>query len=91
MQATFTIQQEAVPLVRSGLEMKRKTLEFNLRQYHTDLAGFEKRHRMTSEQFATRFRAGELGDEADWFAWEFALDAYRETARQLELLKSVRL
>ncbi len=91
MQATLIMQQEAVPVVRSGLEMKRKALEFNLRQYRTNLTGFEKRHRMTSEQFAARFGAGELGDEADWFAWEFTLDACRETTRQLELLRSVRL
>lgn len=91
MQATLMMQQEAVPIVRSGLEMKRKALEFTLRQYRTNLTGFEKRHRMTSEQFAAKFRAGELGDEADWFAWEYMLDAYRETTRQLELLSNIQL
>jgi hypothetical protein len=41
---------------------------------------------MTSEQFAAKFNAGELGDNAEWFEWEFVLDAYRETARQFHVM-----
>lgn len=91
MQATLTMRQDAVPIVRSSLEMKLRALEFNLRQYQARLNRFEKQYLMTSDQFATRFGAGELGDDAQWFEWEFVLDAYRETARQVELLKSIRL
>ena len=90
MQATLTMQPEAVPVVRSSLDMKRKSLEHNLRQYQARLAAFEKQHQMTSEQFATRFNAGELGDNAEWFEWEFVLDSSLETARQLGLLASVK-
>ena len=46
---------------------------------------------MASEQFTTRFGAGELGDDAAWFEREFVLDAARKTQRQLELVKSIRL
>ena len=42
---------------------------------------------MDSSTFATRFAQGEFGDEADWFEWEFNLDAYRETLRQLWILE----
>jgi hypothetical protein len=77
MQATLTIRQEAVPIVKSSL------------QYRARLAGFEHQHQMTSEQFAARFGAGELGDDAAWFEWEFVLDAARETEQQLELVKSI--
>ena len=91
MQATLTMQSEAVPVVKSSLDMKRKALEYNLRQYQARLATFEKLYQMTSEQFAAKFNAGELGDNAEWFEWEFVLDAYRETARQLGLLASVKL
>ena len=85
MQATLTIRQEAVPIVRSSLEARRKSLEFSLRQYRARLDGFEQRHQMASEQFTNRFGAGELGDDAAWFEWEFVLDAARDTERQLEL------
>jgi hypothetical protein len=91
MQATITMQQEAMSVVKSSLEMKRKALEFNLRQYQTRLTAFEKQHQMSSEQFTDKFGTGELGDDVEWFEWEFVLDAYQETTRQLELLKSIQL
>ncbi len=90
METTTKIQQEALPLVKSSLEMKRKALEFNLREYQKRLSAFETEHKMSSEQFAKKFSAGELGDDAHWFEWEFALDALHETERQLELLASVK-
>jgi hypothetical protein len=46
---------------------------------------------MASAQFAAKFGAGELGDGAAWFEWEFVLEAAGETERQLELVKSIRL
>ncbi len=91
MQATITMQQEALPVVRAGVEMKRNVLCLSLRQYRTRLDMFEAQYGMASELFAVRFDAGELGDEADWFEWEYVLDAYREIARQLELLKGLKL
>ena len=91
METTLTMQSEAVPVIKSCLDMKRKALEHNLRRYKDRLAAFERQFQMTSEQFLTRFNSGELSDGADWFEWEFVLDAYHETAQQLGLLASVRL
>ena len=91
MQATLTVQSEAVPVIRSSIDMKRKALEYNLRQYQARLAAFERQHQMTSEQLVAKFNAGELGDGAEWFEWEFVLDACRETTRQLGLLVGVNL
>ncbi len=91
METTVKIEREALPIVKSSLEMKRKALKFNLNQYRERLAAFEKSHKMTSEQFAAKFSAGELGDNAEWFEWEFARDALKETDRQLKLLESVKL
>lgn len=91
MQATLIIRQDALPVIKSSLQARRKALEFSLRQYRARLTDFERQHPMASEQFAARFGAGELGDDAAWFEWEFVLDATREMERQLELVKSVRL
>jgi hypothetical protein len=46
---------------------------------------------MNSEQFKKKFKTGELGDDSEWFDWEFVLDAYQETIHQLDLLESVKL
>jgi hypothetical protein len=39
MEATVTMQQEAIPVVRSNLALKRRTLELALPQYQKRLAG----------------------------------------------------
>ena len=91
MQTTMTLDQEALSVVKSGLEMKRKALDLNRHQYKERLAAFELSHRITSEQFTAKFQAGELGDNSEWFEWEFVLDALRETDRQIKLLDSVKL
>lgn len=88
---TITLQWEVVPIVKSSLEMKRKALEFSLGRYKKRLTAFESQYEMESDEFAARFNAGELGDDADWFEWQYVLDAYRKTLRQLRLLGAIRL
>ena len=88
---TLTLQKEAIPLVRSGLAMKKAALEFSLKRYSERMKSFERRYGMDSQTFAARFGKGELGDEADWFEWEYVLDAYRETLRQLQILEHIHL
>ena len=89
--STLTLQEEAIPLVRAGLAMKKTALEANLRQYSERLKHFEERYGMDSTTFSSRFDQGDLGDEADWFEWEYNLDAYRETLRQLQILERIDL
>ena len=71
--------------------MKKTVLEFNLKRYSERLKRFEGQYGMDSSTFAARFAQGELGDGADWFEWEFNLDAYRETLRQLRILEHIDL
>ncbi len=91
MQTMMTLDQETASIVKSSLEMKRKALQINLGQYRKRLRSFEQEHGMTSEQFTTKFQSGELGDQPNWFEWEFVLDAKGETERQLKLLESISL
>jgi hypothetical protein len=91
MESVIRLDEEALKVVKSGLAMKRNALEHNLRQYEQRTARFEREHGMTSDMFAAQFRSGALGDEADWFEWEFTLDAALETRREMELLDSIAL
>jgi len=43
---------------------------------------------MSSQEFAAKFDAGELGDEADWFEWQYVLEAQQGIQRELELLEN---
>ena len=87
----LTLREEVIPLVKSSLGLKRRALEFNLQRYQDRLAQFEQRHGMRSQEFAAKFDAGELGDMAHWFEWQYVLEAHHGTQRQLDLLESVGL
>jgi len=91
MEAAVMLHEEAIPVLKSSLELKRRTLEFNLRRYRERLSAFERQYRMRSQEFAAKFEVGDLGDDAEWFEWQYVFDAYNETNRQLELLKSIHL
>ena len=88
---TITLQWEVLPIVKSSLEMKRKALEFSLGRYRERLTAFESQYEMESDEFAVKFNAGDLGDDADWFEWQYLLDVYHKTLRQLQLLGTIRL
>ena len=91
MNAVITIRQEALPVLTAGLDLKRRALDLSLARYRARLLNFEMHYIMTSDQFTRAFESGELGDETDWFEWEFVLDAYRETKRQVDLLRGLQL
>ncbi len=91
MTRTMTLEVEAVPVVKSGLEMKKRALELGLRQYNELLGVLEQKYRMSSKQFTAKYNSGELGDNAEWLEWEYLLDALGETERQLGLLQSIAL
>ena len=85
----LTIPREMVPIVKSSLQLKKQALEFSLSRYRDRLSAFEQQYSMSSEIFAARFKAGELGENAHWFEWQYILEAYHETVRQLDLLETV--
>jgi len=52
------------------------------------LTAFERQYRMTSEDFAVKFNAGELGDDADWFEWQYLFEVLDEIGAMIELKES---
>jgi hypothetical protein len=49
--------------------MKIPTRKLSSDDLRRELASFEAKHGMTSSQFYNRFRAGELGDDAEFMRW----------------------
>ena len=88
---TLSLQQEALSVVKSSLELKKKSLEFNLEHYRKRLQEFERKYGMNSTEFLARFNEGELGDDPQWFEWEYLVEVYQETKKQLTLLEQIRL
>jgi len=87
---TITIQGDAVPLVKSGLEVERSILKLSLEEYRNQLKAFEKRHRMSSRTFIKKFESGALGDEGKWFDWLFAYKAYNHAKDRLNIFREIK-
>lgn len=90
MSTSITLSPEAVSIVKSSIDLKRRALELNLQQLRSRLKSFEEQYQMSSQQFSSRFASGELGDNPEWFEWEYLLDTQQETTKQLQLLESVK-
>lgn len=50
---------------------------------------FEKRYRMSSQDFRRRFAIGELGDDLDYFEWKALLEGLQEWEKTEQELKEL--
>ncbi len=87
--ATIKIQEEAMAIVKSGLAIEENILKMSLDEYKKDLETFEKRHKMSSEEFIQKFESGDLGDDAEWFDFLFAYRAYEHVRKNLKLIEEM--
>ena len=75
------ITGEALPIVKSGIILKKKLLSIKAANYLKRLKGFERKYKMKSAAFSKEFDAGKLGDDAEWFDWLFAYEAYNKVIK----------
>jgi len=68
------------------LAMEIEQAQEDLRDLESRLAACEQRYNMPSEEFYRRFRAGEMGDEADFAEWSIFYDMRQDTLQRLKLL-----
>ncbi|MDP2212048.1 MAG: hypothetical protein Q8J63_09975 [Candidatus Aquicultor sp.] len=85
------INKEEIPIIKSGLEMKKKTLIFKLKQYKERLKKFEEKYNMSTREFLKKNNAGELGDEAYLLEWEYLADAANLTKQELKEVAKISL
>lgn len=68
-------------IVQTALRNQAELARFRYDQFAKECQTFERRFRMTTEDFLTKFDAGELGDAEEYFDW-FAAARGREVWRQ---------
>lgn len=68
-----------------GIEQMR--LEQELARLEERLHQLEAQHHLSSAEFYRLFRAGEIGDEADFFEWSAFYQMRLSTQEQLDVLK----
>jgi len=82
--AEAVVDQTLNKIIRSELYQLTQVQE-NLRQ---ELAAFEQRYCMSSEECWNGFEAGELGDDADYFEWTGLYEIYQSNEATLQRLKA---
>jgi len=68
-----------------ALEIQRAQRE--QRDLESSLADYEAQYQMASEEFYTRFRTGELGDEMDFVEWSVFYEMYQALLERIEMLR----
>ena len=65
---------------------ERANTHRELKNLQADISNFEKEYQMNSEDFYTRFHAGKMGDQADFFEWSALYDMEKSLDKRLENL-----
>jgi len=85
------ITDEALPILKSGIALKKRLLTAKADGYVKRLNSFEKKYKMKSEAFLKAFKAGKLGDDEEWFEWLFVYEAYNGIVKQKEVIEGLSL
>ena len=81
-------QDEVIDLtVRKLLERQMQRDEAQLKELETELADYEQRFGMSSQQLAARYQAGDAGDDLDVFEWNVIYKMHSRLASALSLMK----
>ena len=73
--------QTVKDIVRAALRNEAAMARFRFEQFEKECQTFEQKYRMATEEFLTKFDAGELGDAEEYFDW-FASARGRDVWRQ---------
>ena len=69
------------------IQLEIDRLQQEQRRLQAELAGFETRYQMTSEECQRKFDAGELGDAVEFFEWTSLYGIYQQNEHSLRLLE----
>lgn len=87
---TLSYTQETMP--ESSEEFQRQLAEAiadsnpidDLLELAAELRCYEEKYKMASEEFYHRFKAGQMGDDFDFFGWSSCFRMYTKTRRSIE-------
>ncbi|VVB88839.1 Uncharacterised protein [uncultured archaeon] len=69
------------------LKVELGMIKRELKQVKNSLTVFEKRHKMSSDEFYEKFNAGKLGDDREyikWYAYKDTFDKLIERSKEIE-------
>jgi len=91
MMQKILVNNEALPILRSGLMLKGRILNLKAENYLSRIKKFEKKYKMKSDIFIEQYRLGQLGDDEIWLDWLFAYEAYSKIVEQRKIIAGLAL
>jgi hypothetical protein len=91
-QITITTEtpETLMPIVQVAIQNELKTLRHGIGRTREQLASFEQRFGMSSEDFARRFNAGEIEETLDTIEWLMEIEALRLLENDYNALREAR-
>lgn len=87
--ATILVEKHALPSVQESITLGKQILEGKLHTYTRRLQEFETNMNMDTQTFVTRFENGELGDDKEWFEWDYLANVVKGLQKKLQDLETV--
>ena len=84
-----TTANDAVLIIKRSLEREIGLLEMKMRLAEEEIKEFERRYKMDSQKFLSRFENGELGDSQDYFEWWGLLKGKDAIAGEIKKARAV--
>jgi hypothetical protein len=81
--------EDAALIIRRSLEREIGLLEMKKRLAEEEIKEFERRYRIDSADFLSRFEGGNLGDSQNWFEWWGLLRGRRAIEEEIKKAKAV--
>lgn len=91
MMQKILVNNEALPILRSGLLLKGRILNLRAENYLIRIKKFEKKYKMKSDIFIEQYRQGQLGDDEIWLDWLFVYEAYGKIIEQRKIIAGLSL
>jgi hypothetical protein len=92
-QVTITTEAGAPlkPLIESAVRTELRMLELGLERTAERLRGFERQYGLSTDEFESRFDAGEIQESLDFIEWAGELKTYRLLQAQWQALDQVQV
>ena len=84
-----TTANDAELIIKRSLEREIGLLEMKMRLAEEEIKEFERRYKMDSQKFLSRFENGELGDSQDYFEWWGLLKGKDAIAKEIKKARAV--
>jgi len=87
---TVSIPEESSEVVIDTLQKEIKRLKDKIESFTKELAIYEKKFNISSEEFIKKFDEGSLGDDQIFFEWQADFETYTRIKTRLKLLEKVK-